>query len=110
IGNLKNLKIFNVYRNSLTSFPESIKLLTKLEKLEFAENKGFKRFPFEICTLPRLEFLSLNGTKILNLPKCLKNMKNLKQLDISERCAMKNSRMMDYLNESDVYVYVLNNG
>jgi Leucine-rich repeat (LRR) protein len=79
---LKNLTHLTLYIGSLKEIPQEISQLTNLIFLEIADS-GLEKFP-NVCSLPKLEELHLGVNKFSSIPKEIKNLKSLKQLDLQQ--------------------------
>jgi Leucine-rich repeat (LRR) protein len=109
IGNLKNLRFLDLSGNDFVSLPQSLSKLKKLEELFLndeknlllttknnnlnlpaslrvlhLENDNLEQLPSEVYALKKLERLYLNNNKFIEIPKDLRGLKNLKQLDFHD--------------------------
>jgi len=79
IGNLKNLEILNIPRNSIDSLPKSIGKLKKLRELIMYYN-NLTSLPDEIGNLKNLEILDFRLNNINDIPETIGNLVNLREL------------------------------
>lgn len=82
IGDLVNLKIFNISNNQITTLPESIGNLNQLESL-YSSNNKLTVLPESIGNLTNLKLLKCLDNKLTTLPESIGNLGNLKDLYIS---------------------------
>ena len=81
IGNLTNLKWFNLSSNQLTTLPKEIGNLTNLESLYSSDNL-LRTLPPEIGTLTNLKSLYLGRNQLTTLPPEIGMLKNLESLHL----------------------------
>lgn len=81
-----NLEFLNIGHNAISSLPENIGNLTKLDTLIMNnnnDNKKLTRLPESFGKLKNLRYLDLVFMGIKTLPESLSNLKNLSYLDLS---------------------------
>jgi hypothetical protein len=77
IGELKNLQILDLGRNSINYFPPQIEYLTKLRRLELEYNR-IKEIPSYISKLGNLEEINIRANGCVILPNSLSEFKSLR--------------------------------
>lgn len=83
IGKLSKLENLNLFRNLLSTLPESFGDLKNLRVFK-AESNQFTEFPTVITQLSNLEELDLLGNQIHNIPDAISQLSNLRILEFSE--------------------------
>jgi len=84
------IKVFSANNNNIDKIPkEFFKNITKIVKIDFSFNQ-IKEIEYEICNKTTLKFLSLNNNKITDIPNNFNNLKNLKELNLSNNLLNKN--------------------
>lgn len=81
IGNLRNLKVLDLNRNSLSALPTEFSQLKNLTGLYLSGNK-FTTIPKSIFELTELQELRLADNQITELPIDIKKLVNLRELDL----------------------------
>ncbi|XP_061774091.1 leucine-rich repeat-containing protein 10 [Nerophis ophidion] len=71
--------------NNLTSLPEELHLLRKLQLLALDFN-CFEELPAAVCRLPQLSILYLGNNRLYHLPKELQELKELNTLWLETNC------------------------
>lgn len=85
LGKMESLKILSAEYTAITSLPESIGHLNKLNKLLLHSCKELRYLPSSICNLKAVECLDLNYcSNLQELPENIGNMKSLKMLQAVE--------------------------
>lgn len=79
----KNVKIFNLAKNKLSSLPKEISKMKSLNSLILTANE-FELLPDEICELKNLKTLIVLSNKLKSLPQNIGNLKKLETLWISK--------------------------
>lgn len=79
IGNLRDLKLLDLYKNNLKVIPESIGNLSKLTNLNLNLNQIIT-LPDSICQLTNLTSLVLSDNQLTSLPAHIGNLSNLTRL------------------------------
>lgn len=82
IGNITNIKIIDLFWNSLSSIPAEIGNLSNLTSLELGMN-GLTGLPPEIGNLNNLTYLGLFDNYFVSIPPEIGNLNNITSLDIS---------------------------
>lgn len=82
IGHLTNLKILGLSENNLVSLPDTLSQLHKLETLDLRHNKFSENIPAVIYKIPSLEKLWLRYNHIKNVSKDIKNLINVRMIDL----------------------------
>ena len=72
IGNFKNLRMI-FFENCISSIPNSICDLPKLELVALVNNPKLTSIPDCIVNLPKLEFMNLSGSNNLKIPEGLRD-------------------------------------
>ena len=80
IQSLLNLSYIKMNTNRLRDFPPSLKVLTKLTKLELVEN-SFQSLPEEIVSFPFLNSVMLSNNEFLVWPEPISFCTNLTELE-----------------------------
>ncbi len=80
---------------SITEIPESIKILEKLERLQF-RTCHFEKFPVAITLIPNIKHLEIS--QISDIPDDIKNLEHLVSLDISRSKLDKLSKTISFLD------------
>lgn len=75
---LVNLKILNLDNCSISVFPTSITMLSRLEELRFSNPISY--LPEEISNLVQLRILDLNNHNLQSIPTSIEKLTNLEQL------------------------------
>jgi len=83
IKKLEKLEVLSIRRAGLETLPESISALTNLKKLTMSNLPLLNKLPDVIFELQNLEALDLSGSPLLELSAKLRQMKNLKSINIS---------------------------
>ncbi|XP_059656947.1 disease resistance protein L6-like [Cornus florida] len=83
IGNLKNLKVFDISYTDIRNIPEEIWMLEKLEVIDFTHCSYLKgHIPSNIGNLTSLRFLSFYDTKIQSIPTSIGELSCLQTLKL----------------------------
>ena len=77
------LKILLLDGNQLTSLPDELALLVKLERLSLSNNK-LHSLPSVIGSLPNLSLLDVSRNQLSSLPDSMGQLENLEELDASD--------------------------
>jgi hypothetical protein len=80
---MRNLTVFSIAKNKITSLPETIGYLTKLVDFRASHNL-LTSLPTSIGNLQKLTTLSVNNNQIDHLPVQIGYIKSLTSLDLSE--------------------------
>ncbi|XP_059633009.1 disease resistance protein L6-like [Cornus florida] len=83
IGNLKNLKVFDISYTDIRNIPDEIWMLEKLEVIDFTHCSYLKgHIPSNLGSLKSLRFLSFYDTKIQSLPTGISELSGLQTLKL----------------------------
>lgn len=83
LGNFPELKVIEAISCELSSIPESINELKKLEELNLNKNYKITYLPENIVQLSQLKSLRINYNKLKFLPKDIGNLKRLEVIEVS---------------------------
>jgi len=84
ISNLINLQVLDLHDTRIRELPEGVGMLTNLEILNLACWNSLKVLPECIKNLRNLKSLNIGGTGITELPQWISELVNLQELDIGE--------------------------
>lgn len=79
IGNLKNLRRLNI-SGDMKFLPSSVCKLHELKSLIVKDGRNLRFLPFSIGNLCHLEFLEVNNSELVEIPKSIHKMKKLQNL------------------------------
>lgn len=77
----KNMKILDLANNLITTIPEKIHELVKLEEIDFSDNR-ITKFSSNITKLSKLRVLKINNNRIDTLPETLGDLVMLHELGL----------------------------
>jgi len=105
--NLKNLRLLNLKTCSLGAFPEEITHLTELEVLNISNNQ-LTTIPDDISKLVNLQALDLQQNKLSKLPDAISNLKKLKYLYLFQNNFSENEKqkIKKMLPDCEIYFSV----
>ena len=84
LTNWKNIQELNTTNTGLTSLPESIGNLTRLQILYLTLNSNLTSLPESIGKLTSLQVLHLHGNKLTSLPELIGKLTSLEYLDLHD--------------------------
>ncbi|XP_028811676.1 malignant fibrous histiocytoma-amplified sequence 1 isoform X2 [Denticeps clupeoides] len=104
ISQLVNLTCLNLSKNELFEFPEEIKELSHLEKLNISQN-NIKIIPSRVFpSLPKLQLLKMNTNRIEQLPLDLNQCGSLSNLILSNNCLKDAQALVGLPSLKELYV------
>ncbi len=81
IYDYKNLRVLNLSKNKINKLTDSIKLFTKLEKIDLTKN-DLDYFPIQFCDMQSLTKIAIARNNIAVIPECIKYIVHLQILDL----------------------------
>ncbi|MBV9928883.1 MAG: GTP-binding protein [Acidobacteria bacterium] len=97
IGGLKSLVYLEIINSSLTTIPQEIGDLYKLQTLSISHTPQLEGLPDSIGRLINLSFLRLSDCKITTLPLSIGRLQNLTQLYLNDNSLVELPSSMGYL-------------